>query len=181
MSALLSGLPFMMEILGMFLNNPHSRSKKVIFPTMMMWRRSAYGMFEALMINNDNGCGHNWLLSTQLVISVEAKNTNLQKNRNVCQESYLSLINSKPVFIIFFVFWKWCMIEQTAKTWAAWQGSWAQGEDCRHRQRYRSRCVRQTWSPWLLACRNRRVCCVNGQSMTDHEELVNFRWSTNFG
>ena len=59
MSALLSGLPFMMEILGMFLNNPHSRSRKVMFPTMMMWRRSAYGMFEALMINNDNGCGHN--------------------------------------------------------------------------------------------------------------------------
>ena len=109
MSALLSGLPFMMEILGMFLNNPHSRSKKVMFPTMMMWRRSAYGMFEALMINNDNGCGHNWLLSTQLVIWVGAKNTNLQKNRNVCQESYLSLINSKQVFIIFFVFWKWCI------------------------------------------------------------------------
>ena len=48
MSALFSGFPFMTEIFGMFLSKPHSRSRKVMFPTMMMWRRSAYGMFEAL-------------------------------------------------------------------------------------------------------------------------------------
>ena len=48
MSALLSGFPFIMDIFGMFLSNPHSRSTKVMFPTMMMCRRSAYGMFEAL-------------------------------------------------------------------------------------------------------------------------------------
>ena len=48
MSALFSGLPSMMEIFGMFLSNPHSRCRKVMFPTMIMCRRSAYGMFEAL-------------------------------------------------------------------------------------------------------------------------------------
>ena len=36
------------------LSKPHSRTRKVMFPTIMMWRRSAYGMFEALRQYVDN-------------------------------------------------------------------------------------------------------------------------------
>ena len=199
MSALFSGFPSIIEIFGMFLskcaNNkrskirssnhlskPHSRTRKVMFPTIIMWRRSAYGMFEALRqyVDNrgDNGRWRDWWNQHTQNMICQQKGKCVSAHKSVSGQFWKNLESFYRIMFCDCTKCHWNSYTWSRSKWVntstAWPGFWAQEEDCHHQRRCRSLCVRQTWSPSLLACEHKCVCKY-GPTMTDFDDLVNFR------